>query len=89
MPNGGTETNTVKWWEQLDQQMKERRLKMELYESALRFILSLPSNADDRLATKMRMIAAALDEAIMPPAPVARRGNGPAPHNRNLQLTRR
>ena len=74
----------MKWWEQLDQQMKERCLRMELYERALRFILSLPSNPDDRLSTKMRMIAAtALDEAIMPPAPVARSGNGPAPHNTN------
>jgi transcriptional regulator with XRE-family HTH domain len=49
------------------------KTKMELYESALRFIVALPSSPDDRLSTKMRMIAAAaLDEPIMPPAPVAR-----------------
>ena len=47
------ETNSVKWWERLDQQMKERRLKMELYERARRFILSLPSNPGDRVATKI------------------------------------
>jgi AcrR family transcriptional regulator len=47
------------------------KMKMELYESALRFIVALPSNPDDRLSTKMRMIAAtALGEPDQPPATV-------------------